>query len=315
MNKGVPRHLFDTVVDNEGTCKWQRFTPEARIFFPSYKLPFERADFEEEIKQKFKCDDLCYGYVPLGFYTVPMWPYEREDCKSVYDTLFVQCVECDRRCVGPCQLCLQFIFPRVINLDRSYQWTWIPRVRCSGCTHGAGVEKLEELVYFPLAIRFHAIVAKLMDISNAAFALCNKKVARHCFVCEAPISKTQHKRSKKEFKVPLCRLPQCAQSHALAKEISPAYVQVDPVIPGLFRMFDIIDVFRENTLDVNGALQLQTCDHCKRRGKPSIKCNQCHRVTFCSVRCKKIQSRKHAKHCNFHWESTFDRANVVIQKE
>ena len=274
-------------------------------FCPHYIERYKNVDIEECIKQEISSDRLDIVYIPLDFCCVPMWPAEESQAKSAYESIFAVCIECDRVCRGGAQLCMEFFIPHNVLKRGKNKWSWLPRVRCSFCSR----KYMGDLVLMPCVIYTHKLISQELDKQIRKVNIMLQE-NNYCKMCdrELPKSKT------------LCDAKDCRDGYKLLKEIKKDYTENVNSSPGLFQLLDLFQLLVRKGIDINRALcQTDMCTRytrgCRRKGNKNVLCGTCHRVSYCSKRCR-TKDRKCGDHvCKKYWGEVMKTENIIIVKD
>ena len=276
------------------------------IVCPNYVKKFKNEDIEEAIKLEVGADELDIVYVPLDFCCLPMWPMEESQMTNAFEAIFVICVHCGKVCRSGAQVCMQFFIPHRIKKGKTNKWSWLPRIRCQRCT--IETKQRRNLVLMPYVIYTHKLLSLVLDqfISKV-----NKVVqtTSFCHMCDRPLSSKSHR---------LCKSAKCRQMHRLMRSIQKECNPFDDGSNyGLFQLLDFLQMIGQERMDVNKALcNVEMCHRytsgCRRKGNRHVLCTRCHRVAYCSKKCR-TKDKKHI--CYSDWNRVFHSENIVVMKD
>lgn len=331
--------------NNERNVDWCRYTAEMQLIEPDYEVPFSAASIEEAMQETLSTRDLFIAYLPLDFYTMPLWPKKRKQWTTAYEGIFYYCVDCKKPCNCGAQVCMEFFLPALMDPsnhisynddDDMYPWSWLPRLRCLRCVTLAGDADMRSLTYFPHPIFLEKIIGA--EISKALTQLNSSRLKqkndrekhKSCQVCDRPMLKTKSRRKKKSRKKagkdPFIGLlycsEECKQHYDFMRHmVDESKVTIDRGTTGLFQLFELFDTFKECQIDINKAMSwTSVCNRhrvhlkpCKKPGNEHLICNGCHRVVYCSKRCRNIDARGNAHICKRNWDQVFENQIVILQ--
>ena len=269
---------------------------------PHYIEKFKNKDIEECIKKEVSSNRLDIVYIPLDFCCVPMWPAEESQVKGAYESIFAVCIECDKICRGGAQLCMQFFIPHNVMKRGNNKWSWLPRVRCSFCSR----KYMGDLVLMPYVIYTHRLISRELDTQIRQVNIRLKR-NNYCRMCDKEIPKPNE----------LCNSSDCKYGYTLLKKIDEGYAENTDSSPGLFQLLDLFQLLAKQGADINRALcQTDMCNRytrgCRRAGNKNVMCNTCHRVSYCSKKCR-TKDRKCGDHvCKKFWSDVFKIENIII---
>lgn len=305
INKGSPQSVA-----------WTRYTFEEDRKCPDYKVPWDAKSIEDEMNTILPFDKLFIAYLPLDFYTMPLWPSNRDQWTGPFDGIFYFCVQCHNPCDCGAQLCMEFFMPSEMeeHEHNKYPWSWLPRLRCRNCILDSDNTELRNLAYFPHAIYMEEVIGAEINKALTTFASTRKKATSKyksiCKVCDKPIKKKNHK---------WCS-PLCHQYYLFIQKLNNPPLQGGTT--GLFQLMELFDMFKRFDTDINAALCFTdicarykvSIKPCRREGNQYIKCKKCHRVAFCSKRCRNINEHSTGHKCTVSWDKVFDTPIIILQE-
>lgn len=277
------------------------------ISCPTYVSKYKNRDVELLLEKDLNSTRLDIVYIPLGFCCLPMWPLHEYQMKSAYESIFANCIECDNVCRNGAQLCMQFFISHNITKHGNNKWSWLPRLRCKKCIPG---NDLSGLVFLPYVIQAHKLITSDLDehIRNVNIKISKKQL---CRMCDKPLSNANSR---------LCKSEECRNYLEFFEKINKENnIQVNGTT-GLFQLLELFRLLKSERVDINKSLcNYDLCNGytkgCTRPGNPNILCTRCHRVSYCSKKCRRKDFNTNTHKCFTDWDKTFSIKNIVIIKD
>lgn len=275
--------------DQQGT-PWQRFSRAFGILEPSYKVKYSGNDLNKELMKQQK-KDVLFACLPLPFYSFPMWPYSAEHAKSAWSYTYYYCAICNNIVANKTDqeiycVCLQFI----VSLE---SLVWLPRLLCYNCSKE---EAKLGLSYYPLILSSRQ---QLLDLLSPVLKHFDDRLDKtKCIVCCKEI--------KKKTNVSICDDEDCIKGNQLFK--------INSVIAPKERLMNLLEFLEEEKVDINKTLRWKVCHalKCTNTSKDALQCKNCHRVSYCSAKCKEISQTIHKEECCINYLKVWDIKKLKI---
>lgn len=303
---------------SEDTIDWTRFT-ENVILSPPYPPPFDSSSINDAMKDILGTHNMFIAYIMLDFYTMPMWPTTQDQWHTPFEGLFYYCVHCNAPCNSGSQICMEFFLPaesdattRGIDTDMA-TWSWVPRIKCHMCVSESTNLNMRTLTYFPCANFLDDVIGS--QITKILNTVAENKVntTTTCCMCDKPM----HGKKKKK-KNSFCSST-CKEYHTFMQTIDCVPARGTT---GLLQLMELFSLFKRNGMDINGAMCWNSvCNRykvplspCRSRGNKHLRCGECHRVVYCSKRCKKLDMRPNGHKCHTAWNNMFTTQLTILQE-
>ena len=331
MDEG-PYSSAPSTFSNTNGVDWHRYSTKDDITCCSYPIPFTDRDLREDMKKCLGTERLFISFIPLDFFTLPMWPKHPKDWDSPYEGIFYNCLQCHRFTGPVAQLCLQFFFPAFIDISPvldEQSWSWLPRVICSECSKNTAIH---QLTFFPFCMFTPRLIADEIDVGiqqitqdRALQKLVPQEQPLFCIMCSKPLPVRGRKNRKRRIRTGTrgyCSTI-CVATHRFIKQQYQDNLESERTT-GLFQLLDLFEAFEEYRVDLNRALCWNTlCNmydnheqsHFYKPTDPTYTCTRCHRVSYCSITCRNMDRANGTHVCTASWDSIFTFERLVIQQE
>lgn len=279
--------------------EWQRYQLD-HVVAPNYIVPYSGLEVSATLFDQYDVyGDLSVVNVWLPFHSTPVWPFDWDYDRDSPDCLLFYYCGGGNGCTKPVahkhrlayRLVLQMTVGTFVSTGRSYLG-WVPRLLCADCAPLDG-----DTSAFPIVLNARQCISGILDTVLNSF---NDKVSRRkCYICEVRL-----KNRATEGTIPFCGSKECMIGLKMIGRERVVKTMYEP--PAYQRLLNTVHHLKNCRLDVVSCMRWNICHNikgnCLKCGNSTLECGTCHRVVYCSKKCKDESAELHARHCNGYLE-------------
>lgn len=291
---------------------------------PPYPLPWRSGhDMDHDMLQPFCPRELYVGYIPLPFFSIPMWPctwndtvkgkpgtcYNDKEHPERFSSLF--CVKCKQR-VRMGQVVLYMISGFYIHAPNTPVMSSDVRLVCTLCAH----HDMAQLSYIPyiLSIQLGTRMEPFKkSVLSQEDVFTRRKYA--CIACDSTNGSRVILNANRRRMI-LCHRKACVHTFAAMFHTRPLYFGGYPYMSAKQRIRELLMQLAQDQRDGDNLIRFMRWIYCAQCHVPInradfLECGKCQSVLFCSIECAKRGLKQHQTWC-IGWQSWFDAARLIV---